>query len=104
MSRLGVRRPAGWVGEGNGGKQRGVKGSGKWFYMHFLNSPLFSVVAAWPVSLARYVVSPGEMDIEPRCGFWDIDNALLMILEINSFSVILKQRNEKIEFTKLCFT
>ena len=47
---------------------------------------LFSVVAAWPVSLARYVVSSGELNIEPRCGLWDIDNALLMILEINSFS------------------
>ena len=54
---------------------------------------LFSVVAAWPFSLARYVVSSGELNIEPRCGLWDIDNALLMILEINSFSVILWQRN-----------
>lgn len=46
-------------------------------------------LAAWPLSLVSYVVSPGELDIEPRCGLWDIDNALLMILEINSFSVIL---------------
>lgn len=43
------RIPAGWVGGGNGGKQQGVKGSGKWFYMYFGTSPLFSVVAAWPV-------------------------------------------------------
>lgn len=64
---------------------------------------LFSVVAAWPVSLARYVVSSGELNIEPRCGLWDIDNALLMIFEINSFSVILWQRNQKIEFIKLHF-
>lgn len=46
--------------------------------------------------------SPKELVIRPRCGLWDIDNALLMTLEINSFGVILQQRNEKIEFVKLC--
>lgn len=47
--------------------------------------------------------SSGELNIEPRRGLWDIDNALLMILEINSFSVILWQRNQKIEFIKFHF-
>lgn len=50
---------------------------------------LLSVVVARPVRFVRYVVPPGRLDIEPRCGLWDKDNALLMILEINSFSVIL---------------
>lgn len=65
-----------------------VKGSGKWFYMYFWNLP--SLLCSCSVaSLARYIVSSGELDVEPRCGLWDIDNALLMTLEINSFSVIL---------------
>lgn len=79
--------PSGWVGGGvmviNSRVLREVENG---FICTFLN---FSLVAVWPVSLARYVVSPGELDVEPRYGLWDIDNALLMILEINSFSVIL---------------
>lgn len=66
----------------------------------------FTLIVAWPVSLVRYVAPvpvPKELVIEPRYGLWDIDNALLMTLEINSFSVILQQRNEKIEFAKLRF-
>lgn len=62
---------------------------GNGFLYIFLTSALFSVVAVWPSSLVRYLVPPGEQDIKPRDGLWEVDNALLMILEINSFSVIL---------------
>ena len=82
------RIPAGWVGGGNGGKQQDVKGSGKWFYTYFWNFPSL-LCSCNMAGLARYIVSSGELCIEPSCGLWDIDNALLMALEINSFSVIL---------------
>ena len=37
---------------------------------------LFSVVAAWRVSLARCAVSSGEATVGPRCGLWDVAAAL----------------------------
>lgn len=50
-----------------------------------------SVVAAGLVKLARYIGTPATQELvrEPRYGLWDVDNALLMTLKINSFSVIL---------------